>query len=163
MQTVSYAPVSICEHPLDALQRFHAAQGEDGSGVYVQALRELQAEAKQSHWIWFMLPQLRGLGRSPMAERYGIADLAEARAFLADPELRQRLEAVIAVVAEQLQRPGQTLPLLMGGDLDAAKTVSCLTIFAAAGLPDAEALLHQLNRRCHRTLALLQGSAGSGP
>jgi uncharacterized protein (DUF1810 family) len=148
--------------PPDALQRFHAAQGEDGSGVYAQALRELQAGAKQSHWIWFVLPQLRSLGRSPMAERYGIADLAEARAFLADPVLRQRLEAVIAVVAEQLQRPGQTLPLLMGGELDAAKTISCLTLFAAAGLPDAEALLHQLNRRCHHTLAQLQGSSELG-
>lgn len=149
--------------PPEALQRFHAAQGEDGSGAYAQALRELQAGAQQSHWIWFVLPHLRGLGRSPMAERYGIADLAEARAFLADPVLRQRLEAVITVVAEQLQHPGQTLPWLMGGDLDAAKTVSGLTLFAAAGLPEAEALLHQWNRRCHRTLALLQGSAESGP
>jgi len=148
--------------PPDALQRFHAAQGEDGTGVHAQALRELQAGAKQSHWIWFVLPQLHGLGRSPMAEYYGIADLAEAWAFLADPVLRQRLESVIAVIAEQLHCPGQTLPLLMGGDLDATKTVSCFTLFAAAGLPDAEALLHQLNRRCHHTLAQLQGSSELG-
>jgi uncharacterized protein (DUF1810 family) len=143
--------------PSDQLQRYHFAQGEGDSGVYAQALRELQAGAKQTHWIWFVLPQLRALGHSAMAERYGIADLAEAQAYLADPLLRQRLEELIAVIAAQLQRPGQSLPLLMGGDLDATKTLSCLTLFAAAGLPSAAALLNQLNRRCHRTLALLQG------
>lgn len=143
--------------PSDQLQRFHSAQGEGDRAVYAQALGELQAGAKQTHWIWFVLPQLRGLGHSAKAERYGIADLAEARAYLADPLLRQRLEELIAVIAAQLQRPGQSLPLLMGGDLDAAKTVSCLTLFAAAGLPSAAALLNQLNRRCHRTQALLQG------
>lgn len=64
---------------------------------------------------------------------------------------------MIAVIAEQLKRPGQTLPLLMSGDHDSAKTVSCLTLFASAGLPSADALLHQLDRRCQRTLELLQG------
>jgi uncharacterized protein (DUF1810 family) len=143
--------------PSDQLQRFHFAQGEGDRGVYAQALRELQAGAKQTHWIWFVLPQLRGIGHSAMAERYGIADLTEARAYLADPLLRQRLEELIAVIAAQLQRPGQSLPLLMGGDLDAAKTLSCLTLFAAAGLPSAAALLNQLSRRCQKTLALLRG------
>ncbi len=143
--------------PSDQLKRFHSAQGEGDRGVYAQALQELKAGAKQTHWIWFVLPQLRALGQSAMAERYGIADLAEAQAYLADPLLRQRLEEVIAVIAAQLQRPGQNLPLLMGGDLDATKTLSCLTLFAAAGLPSAAALLNQLNRRCHRTLARLQG------
>jgi len=61
-----------------------------------------------------VLPQLRCLGHSAIAQRYGITDLAEARAYLADPQLRQRLEAVIGVIAEQLQRPGQQLPLLHG-------------------------------------------------
>jgi uncharacterized protein (DUF1810 family) len=142
--------------PADDLQRFHAAQGDGSSGVYAQALRELQAGRKQSHWIWFVLPQLRGLGRSAMAERYGIADLAEARAYLADPLLRQRLVEVIAVIAEQLHQSGQNLTALMGGQLETAKTISSLTLFAAAGLPSAEALLDQLGRRCPRTLARLQ-------
>lgn len=142
---------------VDALQRFHAAQGEGEGGDHARALRELRSGAKRGHWIWFVLPQLRGLGHSALAEHYGMADLAEARAYLADPVLRQRLEQVIAVIAEQLQRPGQTLPLLMGGDLDATKTVSCLTLFSAAGLPSAAALLNQLDRCCPRTLELLRG------
>jgi len=141
----------------DDLQRFHTAQGDGCAGPYAQALRELQAGRKQSHWIWFVLPQLRGLGRSAMAERYGIADLAEARAYLADPLLRRRLEDVIAVIAFQLQQTGQSLSLLMGGELDSAKTISSLTLFAATGLQSAEDLLVQLDHRCPQTLARLQG------
>ena len=140
------------------LQRFHRAQGGDDRGVYAQALLELRAGLKQSHWIWFVLPQLRGLGRSAMAERYGIADLAEVRAYLADPLLRRRLEEVIAVIAEQLRSPEQSLPSLMGGELDAAKTISSLTLFEAAGLASAGQLLDQLGgRRCRQTLRRLQG------
>jgi len=141
----------------DDLQRFHTAQGEGPGCIFYQALRELQAGRKQSHWIWFVLPQLRGLGRSAMAERYGIADLAEARAYLADPLLQQRLEEVIAVIAVQLQQPGQNLTTLMGGELDAAKTISSLTLFEAAGLPSAGALLDRLGKQCHTTLASLHG------
>ena len=84
--------------------------------------------------IWFVLPQLTGLGRSAMAQRYGIADLEEAGTYLADPLLRQRLEAVIAVIDAQLHQPGQSLEHLVGSGLDAAKTVSSLTLFEAAGL-----------------------------
>ena len=110
---------------------------------------------KRSHWIWFVLPQLAGLGRSAMAQRYGIADLDEARAYLADPVLRQRLEAVIGVIDEQLRKLGQSLEHLMGSCLDAAKTVSSLTLFEAAGLDSAGALLDQIGRRCERTLEQL--------
>ena len=137
--------------PESPLLRFQAAQGEGPSSVYAQALRELQAGRKRSHWIWFVLPQLRGLGRSAMAERYSIADLAEARAYLSDPLLRSRLEEVIAVIAQQLQRPGQSLEELMGEELDAVKTISSLTLFEAAGLESAGALLDQLGRRCRQT------------
>ena len=139
------------------LQRFHTAQGDGAGSVYAQALSELRAGGKQSHWIWFVLPQLRGLGRSAMAQHYGIVDLAEARAYLADPVLRQRLEEVIAVIAQQLQQPGQSLPRLMGGELDAAKTISSLTLLEAAGLPSARELLDQLGgRRCRQTLKRLK-------
>lgn len=102
-----------------------------------------------------MLPQLRGLGRSAMAEHYGIAGLEEARAYLADPVLRQRLEAVIQVIDEQLRQPGQSLERLMGNGLDAAKTVSSLTLFEAAGLESAGALLNRIGRRCAQTLERL--------
>jgi len=78
--------------------------------------------------IRFVLPQLLGLGRSAVAAHYGMADLAEARAYLADPVLRQRLEQVIAVIAEQLQQPGQTLSLQSDGSprKDAAKAAMSL-------------------------------------
>lgn len=79
-----------------------------------------------------------------MARHYGIADLEEARAYLADPLLRARLDEVITVIADQLRQPGQSLTALMGGDLDAAKTISCLTLFEAAGLETATALLDQI-------------------
>src|SRR3954469_7440309 len=69
------------------LQRFITAQ----DGVFETALRELRAGSKQSHWMWFIFPQLRGLGVSPTAHRYGIASLDEARAYLRHPLLGPRL------------------------------------------------------------------------
>ena len=116
------------------LDRFCTAQNAGNPSAIDQALAELRTGCKRSHWIWFVLPQLAGLGNSEMAQRYGIADLAEARAYLADPLLRQRLETVISVIEEQLNQPAQDLELLMGSELDAAKTVSGLTLFEAAGL-----------------------------
>lgn len=58
------------------MQSFHTSQGDGSSGIYAHAIRELQSGLKQSHWIWFRLPQLWGLGSSAMAERYGLGDLA---------------------------------------------------------------------------------------
>jgi uncharacterized protein (DUF1810 family) len=116
------------------LDRFCTAQNAGNPSAIEQALAELRTGCKRSHWIWFVLPQLAGLGHSEMAQRYGIAGLDEARAYLAEPLLWQRLVAVISVIDEQLNQPGQTLELLMGSELDAAKTVSSLTLFEAAGL-----------------------------
>ena len=81
-----------------------------------------------------------------MARRYAISSLQEARAYLEDPQLRTRLEDVISTITEQLQRPGQSLPQLMGGELDATKTISCLTLFEAAGLKSAGAMLGLLRK-----------------
>ena len=136
-------------------KRFLDAQNAGSPSAYDRAMAELRAGRKRSHWIWFVLPQLAGLGRSAMAQRYGIADLAEARAYLADPLLLHRLEAVISVIDEQLRKPGQSLEHLMGGGLDAAKTVSSLTLFDAAGLESAAALLDRIGRRCGQTLERL--------
>jgi len=94
---------------------------------------------------------LDGLGHSAMAQRYGLNGLEEARAYLAEPLLRSRLEETIAVIADQLAQPGQTLVRLMGGQLDASKTISSLTLFAAAGLPEAQALLDQIGQSCEVT------------
>jgi len=141
--------------PAADLDRFHAAQSAGSPSAYERALAELRSGRKRSHWIWFVLPQLAGLGRSAIAQRYGMTGLTEARAYLADPVLRQRLEAMIAVIDEQLRQPGQSLEHLMGGGLDAAKTVSSLTLFEATGLESAGALLDRIGRRCGQTLEWL--------
>jgi uncharacterized protein (DUF1810 family) len=145
MRTTGIWPV-LC--PADDISRFSRAQGAGAECAYERALAELRAGRKRSHWIWFVLPQLRGLGRSALAQRFGLHGLGEARAYLADPLLRQRLEQVIDVIHHQLQHPGQTLEHLMGGELDATKTISSLTLFEAAGLASATTLLNQLGRRC---------------
>ena len=79
--------------PFD-LMRFVDAQ----HGIYEQALQELKAGHKRSHWMWFIFPQLAGLGSSAMAERYAIGSLDEARAYLQHPVLGQRLQACTAAV-----------------------------------------------------------------
>ena len=135
----------------DALRRFITAQDTGQPSAYERAMAELRSGRKRSHWIWFVLPQLDGLGRSAMAQRYGMNGLEEARAYLAEPLLRSRLEETIAVVADQLAQPGQTLVRLMGGQLDASKTISSLALFAAAGLPEAQALLDQIGQSCEVT------------
>ena len=135
--------------------RFLDAQNTGVPSAYERALAELRAGRKRSHWIWFVLPQLQGLGRSAMAQRYGLEGLAEARAYLADQLLRQRLEEVIAVIHHQLQQPDQSLERLMGGGLDATKTISSLTLFEAAGLASATTLLNHLGRRCAWTQGVL--------
>ena len=143
----------MAPHP--GLIQFQAAQNAGSPSAHERALDELRAGRKRSHWIWFVLPQLAGLGHSEMAQRYGIADLDEAHAYLADPLLRQRLDAVIGVIDEQLRQPGQSLERLMGSAMDAHKTVSSLTLFEAAGLESAGALLDRIGRRCTPTLERL--------
>ena len=83
------------------LTRFLEAQA---SGVYERALGELQNGCKESHWMWFIFPQIRGLGHSPMAQRFAIADFAEAKAYLQHPVLGARLKeccAALLVVEEK--------------------------------------------------------------
>ena len=133
------------------LSRFLSAQNEGTPSTFDRALSELKSGRKRSHWIWFVLPQLRCLGRSATAIHFGIEDLEEARAYLADPVLRERLEQVIAVLAEQLKRPDESLRKLMGKPIDATKTISSLTLFEAAGLSTATAVLEQLGQRCKET------------
>ena len=113
----------------DRLQRFVDAQDE--GGTYATALAELRAGRKRSHWMWFVLPQLAGLGRSPTAQRYALADLGEARAYLAHPVLGPRLlECVEALLALRSSDPVAVL-----GDVDALKLRSSATLFARAA-PD---------------------------
>jgi len=108
---------------MDTLDRFVRAQ----QGSYNQALAELRAGRKTGHWIWFVLPQLRGLGRSATAHEYGIAGRAEAEAYLTHPLLGARLrECVQAVLAHTDRSAARML-----GDVDAMKFRSCLTLFDA--------------------------------
>jgi uncharacterized protein (DUF1810 family) len=108
---------------VDDLDRFVRAQERH----YDQALAELKAGRKTSHWIWFVLPQLRGLGRSSTAYEYGIAGRAEAETYLAHPLLGARL---IECVEAMLAHPRlSALDIL--GDIDALKFRSCLTLFDA--------------------------------
>jgi uncharacterized protein (DUF1810 family) len=108
------------------LERFVAAQ--DQGGTYATALSELRAGRKVSHWMWFVFPQIAGLGRSPMAQAYAIADLAEARAYLAHPVLGPRLVECAQIVASH---QGSTAEQIFGG-IDAMKLRSSMTLFARA-------------------------------
>ncbi|HET6970493.1 MAG TPA: DUF1810 domain-containing protein [Phenylobacterium sp.] len=118
------------------LARFLEAQDAPAGGgsVYDRALAELRAGRKQTHWMWFVLPQIQGLGSSPMAQRYAIADLAEARAYLAHPVLGARLRACVAALNAV---EGRTAHEIMGNP-DDLKLRSCLTLFARATADNAD-------------------------
>jgi uncharacterized protein (DUF1810 family) len=106
------------------LERFVKAQ----EPVFRSVLNELRAGRKRSHWMWFVFPQLRGLGRSSTAEYYGISSLAEARAYLAHPVLGPRLDLGTTTVLE-IQAP--SLNAIFGSP-DDMKFRSCVTLFALA-------------------------------
>ncbi|MBC7432069.1 MAG: DUF1810 domain-containing protein [Rubritepida sp.] len=108
------------------LERFVEAQAE----VYPIVLAELRAATKQTHWMWFIFPQLRGLGTSAMARRYGIADLIEARDYLRHRPLGSRLLECTGLL---LAAPAALSAVDMLGEVDAMKLRSCLTLFRAAG------------------------------
>jgi uncharacterized protein (DUF1810 family) len=113
-----------------SLERFHEAQASRWAG-HDTALAEIRAGGKRSHWIWYIFPQIEGLGRSSTAQAYAIRDLGEACAYLCDPMLRACFEEIVAAVSEQLAR-GIRVEDLMGGRIDALKLVSSLTLFGAA-------------------------------
>jgi uncharacterized protein (DUF1810 family) len=111
------------------LQRFVDAQ--DDGGTYPQALAELRAGAKRSHWMWFVFPQVAGLGRSATAQHFAISGLDEARAYLAHPVLGPRL----VESARVLTGLDTADAVAVFGGIDAQKLRSSMTLFAAAA-PD---------------------------
>ncbi len=132
------------------LDRFVEAQ----AGPYETALAELRAGAKRTHWMWFVFPQLRGLGHSPTAQFYGLVSGGEARAYLDHPALGPRL---IACTAAVLHGKAASLHALFGSP-DDLKFRSCMTLFAA--ISPAGPFRAALDRWCGgapdaRTLALL--------
>ena len=106
------------------LARFVDAQANS----YATALSEIRAGAKRSHWMWFIFPQLRGLGLSPTAHYYGIASIEEARAYLDHPTVGPRYRECV----EALQQLGTSDPVAVFGTIDAMKLRSSLTLFEAA-------------------------------
>jgi uncharacterized protein (DUF1810 family) len=111
------------------LRRFEIAQDEDG--MYGTAASELRAGRKLSHWMWFIFPQIDGLGRSPMSKAYAISSLAEAKAYLSHPVLGPRLVECARILTQLRKR---TAPEIFG-PTDAQKLRSSMTLFAVAA-PD---------------------------
>ena len=125
------------------LQRFVSAQGDVG-GAYDDALAELRRGRKTSHWMWFVFPQVAGLGHSATARRYAVAGLDEARAYLAHPVLGARLREVSALVADLDPAVAPTADHVFGG-IDAIKLRSSMTLFARAA-PDEPVFARVLDR-----------------
>ena len=133
-----------------SLDRFVEAQ----EGSYATALSEIEAGRKRSHWMWYVWPQIRGLGHSPMAQHYGIADAKEARAYLDHPVLGPRL---VEISRAMLAHKGRAPEDILGG-IDALKLRSSATLFAAQ--PGADPVFGEILDAFYdgpddRTLALL--------
>jgi uncharacterized protein (DUF1810 family) len=126
------------EDNLFDLQRFVTAQAP----TFETALTELRAGRKQSHWMWFIFPQLRGLGRSPTARFYGIASLGEARAYLAHPVLGPRLELATQAV---LSTKDLSIQQIFGSP-DDLKFHSSMTLFTLASSVASNSFCESLDR-----------------
>jgi uncharacterized protein (DUF1810 family) len=113
-----------------SLTRFHEAQNGEWGG-YSTALAEMLAGRKSSHWIWYIFPQIDGLGRSSTARQFALRDLDEACDYLRDPILARHYEEIANAVAGHLAR-GAPVEELMGGATDSYKLVSSVTLFRAA-------------------------------
>jgi uncharacterized protein (DUF1810 family) len=107
------------------LERFVGAQ--DGGGTYASAVAELRAGRKVGHWMWFVFPQVAGLGASPTSRRYAISSLEEARRYLAHPILGPRIEECAGILAALGGSAQQIF-----GSTDALKLRSSMTLFARA-------------------------------
>lgn len=115
---------------------------QNAGGTYEDAVAELRSGEKRSHWMWFVFPQLAGLGRSATARRYAIATLDEACAYLDHPVLGPRLQTCAEIVAGL---PGERTAADVFGGIDAVKLRSSMTLFLAAA-PDEQAFRRVLDR-----------------
>lgn len=136
------------------LHRFRAAQ----DAVWAEVEAELRAGGKRTHWMWFVFPQLSGLGHSAMARHYAMRDADEARTYLADPILGQRLREGITLL---MAHHGQDIRMILGSP-DDLKLRSCLTLFEAIAETELDRALFTAaldgfygGTRCVRTLATL--------
>jgi uncharacterized protein (DUF1810 family) len=134
------------------LERFIVAQEQ----AYARSLDEIRRGKKRSHWMWYIFPQIAGLGRSAMAQRYAIADVAEARAYLAHPCLGARYVECVSALQDLIGND----PVRVFGEVDAVKLRSSLTLFnAVAERPLFSAALERWfsGERDRRTVDLLEG------
>ena len=135
------------------LDRFLQAQ----EPVWPRVIAELRAGKKRTHWMWFVFPQIKGLGRSDMAQRYAVQSLAEAQAYLAHPVLAGRLRECCQLLLE-LEAPSSALAVF--GTPDDLKLRSCMTLFAEASAPGSvfDAVLQKYfgGQKDERTLELLK-------
>ncbi len=122
------AAVADAGDPHD-LERFVSAQ----RGAYPSAVAQLRAGRKTGHWMWFVFPQIAGLGQSAMSQRYAVASLDEARAYLAHPVLGPRIAECARILTEL---PGRDAETILGG-IDAVKLRSSMTLFARASEDDS--------------------------
>ncbi|WP_225028896.1 DUF1810 domain-containing protein [Xinfangfangia pollutisoli] len=135
----------------EGLERFTIAQ----AAIWPGPLAEIRTGRKTGHWMWFVWPQLRGLGLSPAAQRYGIAGRAEAAAYLAHPVLGPRLAEISRVMLAHRAKPAAEIL----GPIDAQKLQSSMTLFAS--VPGADPIFAQLlatffdRGPCERTRAML--------
>jgi uncharacterized protein (DUF1810 family) len=121
--TETFMMTDLKDDPFD-LERFVQAQ----VAIYDTSLHEIRCGAKQSHWMWFIFPQIVGLGTSPMAQRYAIESLDEAKAYLAHPLLGLRYRECVSALQELPDRDAEEV----FGPVDALKLRSSLTLFALA-------------------------------
>ena len=129
---------------------------------YDTALAEMVKGRKMNHWIWYIFPQIKGLGHSPNAQFYGIRDLDEARAYLAHPDLGQRLREITNAV---LSHKDEDIYEIMGSSIDALKFQSSMTLFDLVSPDDifAEALdAFYEGKRDKRTVELSEKSCNEG-
>ena len=112
-------------YTVKGLARFLEAQNH----TYLKALSEIESGKKTSHWMWYVFPQLKGLGKSDMAQFYGIENLKEAEEYLAHPVLGKHL---VAISEALLEIDGKTANEIFGSP-DDLKLRSCMTLFANAG------------------------------
>jgi uncharacterized protein (DUF1810 family) len=114
-----------------ALERF--VQAQNHGDTYERALAELCAGRKTSHWMWFVFPQIAGLGRSPIAQEFAISSLAEAKAYLAHPILGRRLVECAEILTALSGRSAEDI----FGSIDATKLRSSMTLFGRAAPDEA--------------------------
>jgi uncharacterized protein (DUF1810 family) len=168
--------LGVVHTPTFDLDRFKRAQEQHGS--FVDAMSELRTGRKTSHWVWWVFPQIAGLGTSGTSVRFALSGRDETCAYLADDLLRSRLvEAVTAVHEQLVGQPRRRIDALMGSEVDVLKLVSSMTLFAEVALESAVRELPGIDglRRaaveilgvarsagypaCDRTLSALRASA----